>query len=832
MSTYALVIDCNAEDLDFSFEVLSPLDQVQIRYKDPIRQIKVYDGSASLYHATSTTSETRRSVDLTVSGAVGRQVVVAQDEMGRELKRIPFDVSCETHIEDDSGTYRRMLHLFKANSLYGSTNQKSVVVTDEDVYALKSGTSRASVLSIRGARYFTHHLKDTIDLFAKYQREDGMIWDFASYLGKDEMKHFEWRWPPEFKRRVANGRVLFARQPVMNDLDYPFILGVYLVWQATGDNVWMKSRLDNALAAMRFSKTNPYFWSEKFRLLRRPYTIDTWDFTSDYDAAITGGDFMDADLEKTTFGVMHGDSTGMADACRYLAQMLSLVGRHEDAAEARDFADHLQRRVDEVAWNGEFYTHHVSEDPSFKRDFGVDESKQVSLSNACALNRGIDHEKAVAILRTYQKIREEMPETAGGEFYMIYPPYEKGFHLPKWEYANGGVLPLIAGELASGAFEHGFESYAVDILDRVVRQTDEAGLDRIPWGFRGKLPDEPERTFESVDLRATANADLVCDDGRPGFFGEPGLDIRELPSGEHVLDKVPFHILDPAENDGKACVRIAFNTPGFYDSVRIDVKRKLGSLYFLHAIYGAKGTVGEVDFHYTDGTVSRCSVERDVNVSNFWAPVMPDRQDRKQAWDTVISWRGTCPRFWNVGLTAHGMNNPRPEKEVEYVELSASGEGKKWIVVALTASDAGAFYMPDIVGHGVNITRSAGSLVRALVEGLAGVHDVDHNMRRVRLTPRWSAAGTNNSEVCITYPEGKGYVFYRYRADDRTVRLSIAGNGAERSVEVLLPPGKQPSAVRRDGSPVDFELTEVEDSKYVCFQIDTAAAFTVEIELS
>ena len=49
----------------------------------------------------------------------------------------------------------------------------------------------------------------------------------------------------------------------------------------------------------------------------------------------------------------------------------------------------------------------------------------------------------------------------------MYPHYPKGFAMGKGEYMNMGVTPIVAGELAHGAFEHGFEDYGVDILRRV-----------------------------------------------------------------------------------------------------------------------------------------------------------------------------------------------------------------------------------------------------------------------------------------------------------------------------------------------------------------------------
>ncbi len=102
----------------------------------------------------------------------------------------------------------------------------------------------------------------------------------------------------------------------------------------------------------------------------------------------------------------------------------------------------------------DIYRMWVPEDPSIKRDFGgTDETQLVSLSNTYCMNRRMSHDKAVEIIKTYQRIGEQMPKSSPGEWYLMYPPFEKGWPLAKWEYMNGGVSPVTAGELAHGAYK-------------------------------------------------------------------------------------------------------------------------------------------------------------------------------------------------------------------------------------------------------------------------------------------------------------------------------------------------------------------------------------------
>jgi hypothetical protein len=521
----------------------------------------------------------------------------------------------------------------------------------------------------------------------------------------------------------------------------------------------------------------------------------------------------------------------MADACRKLAEMLEHAGRDAEADEAREFSEHLLKRLEAVAWNGEFYTHHVSEDPSFERDFGVDESAQVSLSNAYAVNRGIGHEKVAAIVRTYQRIREEMPESSPAEWFGIYPPFKRGFHLPEWIYTNGAVTIMTGGELAHGAFEHGFEEYGADILRRSLDLFWPHGDTFVP-GLRGAMPDPPERSFTTLDMRPVANADLVCtvEQDHPGWAGEAGNDMRALPTGRQVFRDVPFDIIMPAENEHRACLRLAENREGWAEAARIPVGHGFAALYLLHAAGGSSPVAGELKLIYTDGTEHEQYIRKGRHVDLFWNPQAPD-QSRKEKRDTVVAWTGGNERFWRVGLVAHGLENPDPEKEVERVELRASRDGAAWLVVALTTSDAPPFFMPPPVDGGVPPQWGAGALTYALVEGLVGVHDEGRNMAPLRLTPRWEAAGVSDVTACVKYEEGGGYVRYSYVRGTDSLMVELAASGEQRRLEVLLPAGAEVSGVMVDGCEVDWAEREIESSRYACVDLHGLAAQQVVIRL-
>jgi len=137
----------------------------------------------------------------------------------------------------------------------------------------------------------------------------------------------------------------------------------------------MKQHLRSAARALDYSINDPARWSRRFQLLKRVYTIDSWDFQVDdaYTPKIGLTDTMLIDPEKSKFGVFFGDNTHYAAACEELAEMFDHAGQAASAANYRARAQEIRARLDALSWNGRFFTHFIDEDPTVKRNLGVDE---------------------------------------------------------------------------------------------------------------------------------------------------------------------------------------------------------------------------------------------------------------------------------------------------------------------------------------------------------------------------------------------------------------------------------------------------------------------------
>jgi len=131
--------------------------------------------------------------------------------------------------------------------------------------------------TMKGMQYLSAVAAEMVDLSAAAQKENGMIWSFAFPDEGPAHGYHYWAYKDQGYAKVDGG-VLFARQPVENHNESNFVDALYLAWKANGDDRWMVSHLDAARNALEYSVTDPARWSQRFSLLKRGYTIDSWDF--------------------------------------------------------------------------------------------------------------------------------------------------------------------------------------------------------------------------------------------------------------------------------------------------------------------------------------------------------------------------------------------------------------------------------------------------------------------------------------------------------------------------------------------------------------------------
>jgi hypothetical protein len=329
---------------------------------------------------------------------------------------------------------------------------------------------------MRAFRHFERDLTSAVQHFGETQAESGRIFDYFTTF-------------PEKLPSERENWTKYVRVPVEADVEYRFVKAAWLAWQATGDDGWVRRMLPRMEKALAYVTSHPWYWDSSLGLVKRAYTIDTWDF------AYTAGrhDWLQFQITDDTYwGILHGDNSGYYEAFRIMAALW----RHRAEPARADWWDAraatLRENLNHACWNGRFYTHFVKRTPVVIP--GVDEAAQLSLSNPMDINRGVaSHAQAVSILREYQRRRDEGPAFA--EWFSIDPPFPDGVfgddRLVAGAYCNGGIMPLVGGELARAAFDHGFEAYGVDILRRYFDLVSKTGATYL-WYFPDGRPSTVE----------------------------------------------------------------------------------------------------------------------------------------------------------------------------------------------------------------------------------------------------------------------------------------------------------------------------------------------------
>jgi hypothetical protein len=499
-------------------------------------QVRLYDaamrpaGAAELQVADG-----RGAAELLPRGRLGPQwalVVIAGQVAGARSALFTLDAATELRTGDAQldGLYPRIREFMAKDTVTYQLDGRTV-------HGYRSPDNpllwlRDHVYQGRGFRYFERDVTSLLDAFRAAQLPDGSFPDVIDY-------------PERF--------VTAFRKETESDLEFLFVQGVYEAWQMTGDDAWLRENLDAMRRALRFITSDPVRWDAERGLVRRPYTIDMWDFA--YGPTTTSPDGKPAPRHwiepDTIWGTFHGDNTGTAYALELLARAEERVGDKNLATTWRAQAQEILGRLNALSWNGRFYTHFVPENPDFA-PAGVDPAAQLSLSNAYALNRGVlDERQGQRVVEEYFKRRDF--SRAFAEWYSIDPPFPAGsFGMAggkgenPGEYTNGGIMPLVGGELARGAFRYGMEPYGLDILRRYAALTELTGATYLWYYPDGRPGIQGPNTIPSDGWGAGAMLGALME-GAAGF--------NDRASRFRDLFLAPRWAIDPAFTSVRAVAR-------------------------------------------------------------------------------------------------------------------------------------------------------------------------------------------------------------------------------------------------------------------------------------
>lgn len=784
-----------------------------------------------------------RCVTFAARGAAGPQRVRLFDAAGAALAETVFLLTPRTRIACDRGPYAKLAE--RLEQMLADNNENEPLLIRGRLHRMFVPWGRDHVHTLKAQKYFAADVQSGLDYWLDTQEPDGMFWDCIhpnddypgrSWFGEALGEHYF--------RYDDDGRWIVRRIPVEADCEFLYAEGVWHAWKASGDDAWMARQLPRLEAALRYMTADPVRWSKKHKLVHRAMCMDSWDFIN---PLYCHGDHRGGHPDDPNF-LFHGDNSGLYSQHVRMAEMHDHVGNAKRAAELRTDGEALRQRANETLYFDNVYGHMIPETLPADEVYATvgDERRRMSLSTGYTLNRGLPtHAMAVQVLREVQRRGKQLKGESFAEWWSMDPPYQ-----PKqWpmkatggstvgDYMNGAISPLVAGELARAAFEHGMEDYGADILKRLweLSERDGGHLAEAYRRMPHPAPPAPKAHFASVDLRSVVNRGLRngAHPGVEAWMGEGDNDLRGLPTGRQTFCTVGFDVVDPAKNGGKTVLRLdADPARGAPSSVDVAVPQLTGrSVYFLH-VQGrstpAATPIARYTVVYADGTELPVFIRNGFEIGHWWGvsdgTVKKGRGKAVDRATTRVAWRGENPTWANVGMHVYGWTNPRPEVPVAAIHLEALQSTNTTgcvLVAGISFSDEPVQYEARVRSYGLPACWSQAAVFYALAEGLAGIEDRGRAFDRVRIAPRWASTEALHADATLHYPASNGYLAYRYRRAPKsgTIELDIAGSFVEGEVHALLPSDvRKVASVAVDGEDIPFEITRVERSRYVDFRL-------------
>ncbi len=348
--------------------------------------------------------------------------------------------------------------LFSMSSASITWNDRTFIVGDK-LIRTNVHWIRDHALTVKSMRYVKSDMTSLIDLILQEQTPEGFFYEI---IAPETDIHAGDIVPENCRKLLPNTGYGLSRLEIEADIEYLMVEGAYNIWQATGDDQWLKNNLPKLEKGLEYIMTSPKRWDKKYNLAKRVYTIDTWDFTNRISTQDDRGI-----LPTDPMGIFHGDNTGLYYAMTLVAKMNEYLGNSQAAEKWSVRAEELKKRINKYLWNGKFYKHYLMLD---KVDLGANLAEQMSLSNSYNLNRLLmSPEQARALLQSYRLMREKF-KGPFDDFRTLEPAFPIFKGIKAGRYTNGAIGFFVAGELAVAAFENGMEEYGFDILERASKK--------------------------------------------------------------------------------------------------------------------------------------------------------------------------------------------------------------------------------------------------------------------------------------------------------------------------------------------------------------------------
>lgn len=332
-------------------------------------------------------------------------------------------------------------------------SERSLVFIDGKILMCDKNWIRDHVHIMKAMRHWEYDLDSFLNFIIDTQREDGQFYELIK-----QYDDYHWTFVNEdCYVMYPEDNLALIRLELEADIEYLVVEGAFYLYKTTGDDEWLKKVLPRLEKGIDYITSDEKRWDKEHGLVKRPFTIDTWDFPY-------GAHGRNRRIDKNSrMSIMHGDNSGVYQAMNQLAWFNRRLGNEPKALEWEKRAKKIHDNMFKYLWNGDFFIHqlHLNHD-------GADEleTQRLSLSNTYDMNRCVTSpEESGKIIEEYRRRRETTEYFA--EWFTIDPPYNPfNSVITPDVYVNGTISPFTAGELAKASFNNGYEEYGWDIVSR------------------------------------------------------------------------------------------------------------------------------------------------------------------------------------------------------------------------------------------------------------------------------------------------------------------------------------------------------------------------------
>lgn len=342
------------------------------------------------------------------------------------------------------------------------SDDRRLVFVDGRLLMCSNNWIRDHVHEMKAFKHWEYNLQSFLDFILDTQSDKGFFFEMLKQYDDEHWTFVN----KDCCVLYPDDNETLVRLELEADIEYLVVEGAMHCFRVTGDTAWLAKILPKLEKGIRYITSDPKRWDAAHGLVKRPFTIDTWDFA--FGIPNTNRRIE----EHTPMSIMHGDNSGVYQAMKQLSFFNRRLGDEEKAKEWDRLAETLKENIFRYLWNGNFFIHQLHLGHKGADDL---EAQRLSLSNTYDINRGVTTvEQSRRIIEEYRKRRVTTDYFA--EWFSIDPPYDQPFcgH-KKGEYVNGAISPFTAGELAKAAFKNGYEAYGWDIISRFMALAERDG---------------------------------------------------------------------------------------------------------------------------------------------------------------------------------------------------------------------------------------------------------------------------------------------------------------------------------------------------------------------